>query len=153
MRKTCLTLSGLLLSTACFSALAQSSTSKTDSSYCTVGHVTYISSQIGLDPVTHTMPTGVSKQIDLAFQNLKHTAKKAGGSLDNVVKLNVTMSDMDHTFPLVKKAIARYFNKPYPTRIPISAAVSPAGPNGRLIYFSVGAVMYNKHLSAGKHCG
>jgi enamine deaminase RidA (YjgF/YER057c/UK114 family) len=124
-----------------------------DSSYCTAGHLTYISSQIGLDSVTHTMPESVLKQIDLAFQNLERIAHKAGGSLDDIIKLDVYMSDIDHTFVLVKNAIVKHFNKPYPARTPVSQATSPVGPGGTLIRFSVAAVMYNKHAHMGRHCG
>ena len=81
-----------------------------------VGDTVYLSGQIALDPATMEMITGDMKaQIRRVFDNLKAVAEAAGGSLSDVVKLNVYLTDLAN-FPLVNEVMATYFNEPYPAR-------------------------------------
>lgn len=58
-----------------------------------VADTVYLSGQIGLDPSTMQMVDGIDAQIARVFDNLKAVAEAAGGSLADVVKLNVFLTD------------------------------------------------------------
>ena len=110
----------------------------TDSPYYRAGDFVFISAQVGINPETGKMINdNLSDQIDQVFKNLQTTAKQAGGSLQNVVKLTVYMEDLDTTFPLVKKAIPGYFKPPYPARTPVGGVRL-----GKQRLVSIDAVMY-----------
>lgn len=90
------------------------------------GNTVYLSGQIGLDPVTMQMVAGTEAQIHRVFQNLKAVAEAAGGSLANVVKLNVFLTDLGH-FAKVNQIMAEYFSEPYPARAAVGVAALPRG--------------------------
>lgn len=90
-----------------------------------VDNVVYLSGQIPLDPVTGTMIEGdVRIQITRVFDNLAAVAQAAGGSLKDVVKLNVFLTDLKD-FPAVNEVMAQYFQQPYPARAAIGVASLP----------------------------
>ena len=90
-----------------------------------VDNVVYLSGQIPLDPVTGTMVEGdVRIQITRVFDNLAAVAQAAGGSLKDVVKLNVFLTDLKD-FPVVNEVMAQYFKQPYPARAAIGVASLP----------------------------
>ncbi len=92
-----------------------------------VGDTVYLSGQIPLDPATMTLVVGgMDAQIRRVFDNLKAVAEAAGGSLRDVVKLNVFLTDLAH-FPLVNEIMADYFAEPYPARAAIGVASLPRG--------------------------
>jgi len=92
-----------------------------------VGDAVYLSGQIPLDPVTMDLVEGgMEPQIRRVFDNLKAVASAAGGSLDDVAKLNVFLTDLTH-FPLVNQVMAEYFSEPYPARAAIGVAALPKG--------------------------
>lgn len=92
-----------------------------------VGQTVYLSGQIPLDPVTMTMVEGgVEAQIHRVFDNLAAVAEAAGGSLNDIVKLNIFLTDLTH-FPLVNEIMAGYFSQPYPARAAIGVASLPRG--------------------------
>lgn len=91
-----------------------------------VGDTVYLSGQIGLDPKTMQMVEGVDAQITRVFENLKAVAEAAGGSLADVVKLNVFLTDLGN-FAKVNEAMATYFCEPYPARAAIGVASLPRG--------------------------
>ncbi len=92
-----------------------------------VGDTVYLSGQIPLDPATMVLiGTDVRAQIARVFDNLKAVAEAAGGSLDDVVKLNVYLADLAH-FPIVNEVMAQYFREPYPARAAIGVAALPKG--------------------------
>jgi len=92
-----------------------------------VDNTVYLSGQIPLDPATGQLVTGeVRPQIERVFQNLDAVAKASGGSLADVVKLNVYLTDLGN-FPLVNEIMARYFREPYPARAAIGVAALPRG--------------------------
>ncbi len=89
------------------------------------GNTVYLSGQIPLVPSTMLMVEGgVEAQIVRVFENLKAVAEAAGGSLADVVKLNVFLTDLTH-FPVVSEVMARYFQQPYPARAAIGVAALP----------------------------
>jgi len=87
----------------------------------------YLSGQIPLVPATMELVEGDTRaQISQVFDNLSAVAKAAGGNLDDVVKLNVFLTDLAH-FPLVNEVMAHYFSEPYPARAAIGVASLPKG--------------------------
>lgn len=91
------------------------------------GDTVYLSGQIPLDPQTMELCSDeISHQIRQVLENLSAVCKAAGGSLANLVKLSVYLTDLNH-FPLVNEAMAQYFVKPYPARAAIGVAALPKG--------------------------
>jgi reactive intermediate/imine deaminase len=92
-----------------------------------VGDTVYLSGQIPLDPVTMTLvDTDMSAQIHQVFKNLTAVCVAAGGSLNDIVKLNIFLTDLGH-FALVNEIMAEYFEQPYPARAAIGVAQLPKG--------------------------
>jgi len=92
-----------------------------------VGNTVYLSGQIPLVPETMEMVTGdMEAQIRRVFDNLAAVATAAGGSLADLVKLNVYLTDLGH-FPLVNQIMAAYFTEPYPARAAVGVAALPRG--------------------------
>jgi reactive intermediate/imine deaminase len=90
------------------------------------GRTVYLSGQIGLDPASMQMVEGIEAQIVRVFENLKAVAQAAGGSLDDVVKLNVFLTDLAH-FTRVNEIMAKYFREPYPARAVVGVSALPRG--------------------------
>ena len=89
------------------------------------GATVYLSGQIPLDPATMQLVGGEPRaQITQVLENLARVAAAAGGSLDDIVKLTVYLTDLAH-FPLVNEIMARYFKEPYPARAAIGVAALP----------------------------
>lgn len=92
-----------------------------------VGNTVYLSGQIPLVPETMELVGGDMKaQIRRVFDNLEAVAIAAGGTLADVVKLNVFLPDLSH-FPLVNEVMAEYFQQPYPARAAVGVAALPKG--------------------------
>ena len=90
-----------------------------------MGGTVYLSGQIPLVPETMEMVEGnMEAQIRRVFDNLAAVAEAAGGSLADVVKLNVFLTDLGH-FPLVNQVMADYFQEPYPARAAVGVAALP----------------------------
>jgi len=89
------------------------------------GSTVYMSGQIPLVPETMEMVEGeIREQIHRVFQNLSAVAEAAGGSLADIVKLNIFLTDLTH-FPVVNEVMAEYFQQPYPARAAIGVAALP----------------------------
>lgn len=89
------------------------------------GSTVYMSGQIPLVPETMDMVDGdMRAQIHQVFKNLSAVASAAGGSLADVAKLNVFLTDLSN-FPLVNEVMAEYFQQPYPARAAIGVAALP----------------------------
>jgi reactive intermediate/imine deaminase len=92
-----------------------------------VGDTVYLSGQIPLVPGTMQLESGdMRAQIARVFDSLAAVARAAGGSLADVVKLNVFLTDLAN-FPLVNEVMARYFQQPYPARAAVGVAALPRG--------------------------
>jgi reactive intermediate/imine deaminase len=92
-----------------------------------VGSTVYLSGQIPLVPETMEMVAGdMEAQIRRVFDNLSAVAEAAGGSLADVAKLNIFLTDLGY-FPLVNEVMASYFQQPYPARAAIGVASLPKG--------------------------
>ncbi len=91
------------------------------------GTTVYLSGQIPLVPETMEMVEGdMEAQIRRVFDNLQAVAQAAGGSLDDIAKLNIFLTDLGN-FALVNTIMAEYFNEPYPARAAIGVASLPRG--------------------------
>lgn len=91
------------------------------------GSTVYLSGQIPLDPKSMTLANAtIEDEINQVFRNLRAVAAAAGGSLQNVVKLNVFLTDLAH-FGKVNEIMGQYFSQPYPARAAIGVAALPRG--------------------------
>ena len=81
-----------------------------------VGNTIYISGQIPLIPETMEIVSGdIKEQTNRVFENLQAIAEASGGSFSKVVKINISLTDLNH-FTTVNKIMASYFKPPYPAR-------------------------------------
>ena len=72
------------------------------------------------------MVDGIDAQIQQVFLNLKAVATASGGSLNDIVKLNIYLTDLDN-FALVNEIMAGYFSQPYPARAAVGVKALPRG--------------------------
>lgn len=91
-----------------------------------VDKTVYLSGQIGLDPDTMQIVEGIEAQIHRVFQNLHAVTSAADSSLDDVVKLNIYLTDMNN-FSKVNEIMPSYFQPPYPARAVVGVAALPRG--------------------------
>lgn len=92
-----------------------------------VDNTVYISGQIPLDPASmEVVEGGIKAEITRVFDNLQAVAEASGGSLADVVKLNIFLTDLGN-FPIVNEIMAKYFSEPYPARAAIGVAALPKG--------------------------
>ncbi|MFI4919544.1 MAG: RidA family protein [Legionellales bacterium] len=87
----------------------------------------YLSGQIPLDPISMQICSDdIKLQIIQVLENLSAVCQAAGGSLANVVKLTVFLTDLSH-FPLINEVMGQYFTEPYPARAAIGVSALPRG--------------------------
>jgi len=86
----------------------------------------YLSGQIGLDPASMQLVDGIEAQIHQVFKNLSAVCDAAGGSLADIVKLNIFLTDLGH-FARVNEIMGLYFQQPYPARAAVGVASLPRG--------------------------
>ncbi len=92
-----------------------------------VDNTVYISGQIPLVPATmEVVEGGIAAEITQVFENLKAVAEAAGGSLSDIVKVNIYLTDLTN-FPTVNEIMATYFSEPYPARAAVGIAALPKG--------------------------
>ena len=91
-----------------------------------VGDTVYLSGQIGLDPASMQLVAGIEAQVRRVFDNLKAVTEATGGSMNDIVKLNVFLIDLAN-FALVNSIMAEYFTQPYPARAAVGVASLPRG--------------------------
>ena len=88
------------------------------------GYTIYLSGQIGLNPVSMQMTDGIEAQIQQVFSNLKAVAAASDGSLNDIVKLNIYLTDLGN-FALVNEIMASHFSQPYPARAAVGVKALP----------------------------
>lgn len=89
------------------------------------GQTVYLSGQIPLVPDTMELVEGdITAQIRQVFDNLSAVAAAAGGSMADIVKLNIYLTDLGH-FPRVNETMAQYFDEPYPARAAVGVTALP----------------------------
>lgn len=91
------------------------------------GDLVFLSGQIPLDPATMEIVDGdFEARARRVFDNLQAVAAAAGGSLDQIVKLTVYLTDLDN-FAAVNAVMADYFEEPFPARAALGVASLPKG--------------------------
>jgi len=88
------------------------------------GNTVYFAGQIGLDPKTMQIVEGIEAQIRRVFDSLQAVAEAAGGSLNDVVRFTVYLTDLKH-FAKVNEIMATYVQEPYPARAAVGVASLP----------------------------
>lgn len=92
-----------------------------------VGNTVWLSGQIPLDPQTMEMVGGdAGAQATQVFRNLAAVADAAGGSLNDAVKINISLTDLDD-FAAVNEVMSRFLDEPYPARACVQVAALPRG--------------------------
>ena len=90
-----------------------------------VGSTVYLSGQIPLVPETMQIVSDeFEAQVRQVFDNLTAVCEAAGGSLGDIVKLNIFMTDLSN-FATVNEIMGRYFEQPYPARAAIGVKQLP----------------------------
>ncbi|MDN3652383.1 RidA family protein [Thalassotalea ponticola] len=92
-----------------------------------VNNTVYLSGQIPLVAESMTIVDGdFAAQTHQVFKNLSAVCKAAGGGLDDMVKVNIYMTDLNQ-FAVVNEIMAQYFVQPYPARAAIGVSQLPKG--------------------------
>ena len=92
-----------------------------------VNNTVYLSGQIPLDPETMTLvDADISAEIKQVFSNLTAVCEAAGGTLQDIVKLNIFLTDLSN-FATVNEIMAQHFDEPYPARAAIGVKELPKG--------------------------
>ena len=92
-----------------------------------VGNMVWLSGQIPLIPDTMELVDGdITAQATQVFRNLAAVADAAGGSLDNAVKINISLVDMND-FAAVNTVMSEFLQPPYPARACVQVAGLPKG--------------------------
>lgn len=90
-----------------------------------VGNTVYLSGQIPLVPSTmQIISDDFEAQVIQVFENLTAVCIAAGGSINDIVKLNIFLTDLSH-FAKVNEIMSRYFSQPYPARAAIGVKQLP----------------------------
>lgn len=91
------------------------------------GNTVYLSGQIPLVPATmEVISDDVAEQTTQVFQNLQAVCEATGGSLKDIVKLNIYMTDLGN-FALVNEVMTKFFVEPYPARAALGVRALPKG--------------------------
>lgn len=92
-----------------------------------VGNTVWVSGQIPLVPGSMDLVTGdIREQASQVFRNLAAVAKAAGGTLDQAVKINISLTNLEH-FSAVNEVMASFLSEPYPARACVQVAALPRG--------------------------
>ncbi len=100
------------------------------------GNLVFLSGQVPLDPATGNLVEGdIAAQARQAFDNIKAVVAAAGGSMDDIVRVGLYLTDLSQ-FAEVNAVMADYFSQPYPARSTIEVSALPRGAQ-----FEVDALM------------
>ena len=92
-----------------------------------VTNTVYLSGQIPLIPETmEVIEGGFAEQAVQVFKNLVAVCEAAGGSIDDMVKVNIFMTDLSN-FATVNEIMSQHFSEPYPARAAIQVSALPKG--------------------------
>ena len=91
-----------------------------------VGNTVYISGQLGFDPETMELREGFEAQAKQVFENIKAICSAAGGTINDVVKFNVSLTDIDD-FAALNEVFIANLTEPYPARAAVQVAALPKG--------------------------
>ncbi|MBC6906215.1 RidA family protein [Saccharophagus sp. K07] len=92
-----------------------------------VNNTVYLSGQIPLVPETmQLISDDFAAQAEQVFKNLQAVCRAANGDLQDIVKLNIYLTDLSN-FPTVNEVMGRFFTQPYPARAAIGVKELPKG--------------------------
>lgn len=92
-----------------------------------VGNTVWLSGQIPLIPGSMELVTGdITDQATQVFKNLAAVAEAAGGSMDSAVKINISLTNLEH-FGAVNEVMACFLREPFPARACVQVAALPRG--------------------------
>ena len=91
-----------------------------------VGQTIYVSGQIGLNPATMELADGFDAQAEQVMDNIAAICIAAGGSLADVVKFNVSLTDLVN-FNALNEIFVKRLTAPYPARAAVQVAAFPKG--------------------------
>lgn len=92
-----------------------------------IHNTVFLAGQIPLDPNTMELVSeNITAQVEQVFKNLTAVAEAAGGSIDQIVKLTVFLTNLAD-FPIVNATMTKYFREPYPARSTIQVSALPRG--------------------------
>lgn len=90
------------------------------------GNTLYTSGQLGLNPVTGTLPEGIEAQARQAFKNVAAITEAAGATLGDALKITIFLSDMNN-FAIVNNVMGEFVSAPYPARSCVAVLALPKG--------------------------
>ena len=100
------------------------------------GNLVFFSGQIPLDPASGELVQGdIATRARRAFDNLKAVCEAAGGTMDDIVRVGLYLTDLGE-FAVVNAVMGEYFAQPYPARSTIEVSALPKG-----VMFEVDAIM------------
>lgn len=92
-----------------------------------IGHTVYLSGQIPLVPESMQMVSeDFAEQTHQVFKNLAAVCDAAGGTLNDMVKVNIFLTDLSQ-FATVNEIMSQYYAKPYPARAAVQVSALPRG--------------------------
>ncbi|OZU86995.1 reactive intermediate/imine deaminase [Virgibacillus indicus] len=102
------------------------------------GDFVYISGQIGINPETSEVASGIENQTKQVLENLKAILTEAGADFSQVVKFTIYIKSMDD-FALVNDIYGSYLTEPYPARATVEVSRLPKD-----VLVEMDAVVYTK---------
>ena len=100
-----------------------------DSHAVSAGRFTFVSGQVAINPETgDLMNTSIKDQAEQVIKNLTAICEEANGSLADIVKLTIYITDMND-FAVVNETMQKYFSEPYPARATVEVSALPLGVN------------------------
>jgi reactive intermediate/imine deaminase len=93
------------------------------------GGFTFVSGQVAISPETgDLMNSSIKDQAEQVIKNLTAICEEANGSLADIVKLTIYITDMND-FAVVNETMQKYFSEPYPARATVEVSALPLGVN------------------------
>ena len=93
------------------------------------GGFTFVSGQVAINPETgDLMNSSIKDQAEQVIKNLTAICEEANGSLTDIVKLTIYITDMND-FAVVNETMQKYFSEPYPARATVEVSALPLGVN------------------------
>ena len=94
-----------------------------------VAGFTFVSGQVAINPETgDLMNSSIKDQAEQVIKNLMAICEEANGSLADIVKLTIYITNMND-FAVVNKTMQKYFSEPYPARATVEVSALPLGVN------------------------
>ena len=91
-----------------------------------IGAFVFTSGQLGMYPANGALPDGVEEQAHQAFKNLSAILIEAGGSLSDVIKFTLFLTDLND-FATVNQIMTQYISEPFPARSTVEVSALPKG--------------------------